>query len=167
MGSDSSAGGGPPSLDPRVVSLGFVAAVLLVTFVGPDSYFGLSDDAVGWALFGGFIVWTIWRRRGGTDGERETDLTTPAAMGEHYRPTGEGHVDGVYRVVGTGDPVALLRVGDDSGRRLTTGEVIRVDLSRLETEFEAASDPDAGVSVSAGLRNALSGFYWSVRSVFR
>jgi len=72
----------------------------------------------------------------------------------------------VYRIVGAIDDVALLRVGDANGHSATTGEVIRVDQSRLDAEFEAATDPDAGFSPLAGVRNAVSGLYWNVREFF-
>ena len=52
---------------------------------------------------------------------------------------------GVYRVVGTGEEIALLRVGDASGHRETTGDVVCVSRSTYET-FEAAENPDAGFS---------------------
>ena len=52
---------------------------------------------------------------------------------------------GTYRVVGTGEEVVLLRVGDGTGRRETTGETVRVDRATYGT-FEAAENPDAGFS---------------------
>lgn len=101
------------------------------------------------------------------------------AVGDHYRPTADAahadathadtadavvaHADGehaVYRVVGTSDGVALLRVTDGDGRREVTGELVRVtDLSG----FELARDPDAGVHPVRELRNLLTGLYWNVR----
>lgn len=84
-------------------------------------------------------------------------------VGDHYRPT-DGAVDpGVYRVVGTTDGVALLRVGDADGRRVHTGEVHRVDTDTLDAAFEPASNPDAGFALASALRDALQGLYWSVR----
>jgi hypothetical protein len=53
---------------------------------------------------------------------------------------------GIYRVVGTGDEIALLRVGDADGRRETTGAVVQVSRSTY-AEFETAPNPDSGVSV--------------------
>lgn len=94
------------------------------------------------------------------------------AIGEHYRPARDGGgpeqpaPPGVYRVVGTGDPVALLRVGDADGRRVTTGEVVRVDHVALDASFERADDPDAGIHPIRGLANAASGFYWQFRRFF-
>jgi len=81
-------------------------------------------------------------------------------VGEHYRPA-DG--DGIYRVVGTTDGVVLLQVTDEDGRRAHTGNVRRVEPDTIGDEFEPASDPDAGVSPVAAVRNALQGLYWSVR----
>ncbi|WP_256296481.1 hypothetical protein [Haloarchaeobius salinus] len=83
------------------------------------------------------------------------------SLGDHYRPAGEDAP--VYRVVGTVDEVALLRVTDDAGRRRSTGELRHVAADRLDAEFEAATDPDAGFKPLAGVRNALSGLYWQFR----
>jgi len=81
-------------------------------------------------------------------------------VGDHYRP-GDGGA--VYRVVGTGEPVALLRVTDADGRRAHTGDLRRVAEEELESEFASAGDPDAGLSPVSAVRNALQGLYWSVR----
>jgi len=63
---------------------------------------------------------------------------TVATSGDH---DGAGVEPGVYRVVGTGDPVTLLRVGDADGRRVTTGETVHVDRADLAA-FEVADNPD-------------------------
>ncbi len=84
-------------------------------------------------------------------------------VGEHYRPTDGTHDPGVYRVVGTTDAVTLLRVADGDGRRAHTGEISRVSERDLDTAFEPASDPDAGINPVFALRNVLSGMYWNVR----
>jgi hypothetical protein len=153
-----------PDLD-LLVQVAFGVAVLYVGFLGPESYSGYSDSVVVGLLLVGFLLWIVLRRSvSGSD--RETDPTTPAAVGEHYRPTGDGHAPGVYRVVGASDGVALLRVGDASGRRQVTGDVIRVDQGALDTEFEAATDPGAGFSPLAGARSAAVGLYWNVRKFF-
>ena len=52
---------------------------------------------------------------------------------------------GVYRVVGTSEQLTLLRVGDADGRRVRTGEIVRVSRS-VYTNFGAAENPDTGVS---------------------
>ncbi|WP_257298209.1 hypothetical protein [Haloarchaeobius sp. FL176] len=83
------------------------------------------------------------------------------SIGDHYRPAGEDAP--VYRVVGVTDEVALLRVTDDAGRRASTGDLRHVSADRLDAEFEAAADPEAGFQPVAGLRNALSGLYWQFR----
>ncbi|MFC7080530.1 hypothetical protein [Halorussus caseinilyticus] len=95
-----------------------------------------------------------------------------AELGEHYRPTddardadGERLVPGVYRVVGSGDDVALLRVADARGRRAHTGELRHVAPATLSEAFERAADPGEA-SPLAAVRNALSGLYWSVRQSF-
>lgn len=84
-------------------------------------------------------------------------------IGEHYRPAGGDHAPGIYRVVGVTHGVTLLRVGDAEGRRVHTGEIRRVDGETFETEFEAATDPDAGLSPAGALRDATQAVYWSVR----
>lgn len=88
-------------------------------------------------------------------------------VGEHYRPT-EAAADatairGVYRVVGAGDRVTLLRVADEQGRRRHTGETVRVDRAVLAEQFESADDPDAGFSPLRWLRGQIQGLVWSVR----
>jgi hypothetical protein len=85
------------------------------------------------------------------------------AVGDHLRPT-DGHLDpGVYRVVGAGPPVALLRVATVEGRRLYSGELYRVDPDTLDAAFEPASNPDAGLRPVGFARNLLQGVYWSFR----
>jgi hypothetical protein len=69
-------------------------------------------------------------------------------------------------VVGTGDPVALLRVVDADGRRRHTGHIEHVSQSDLNDHFEAADDPDTGLDPVGGLRNALQGLYWQIRKLF-
>ncbi|WP_049971404.1 hypothetical protein [Haladaptatus cibarius] len=85
---------------------------------------------------------------------------------EHYRPTNDTRTPGVYRVVGTTDEITLLRVTDADGRRAATGEIHRVSRGILDTEFERADDPDAGFTPISGIRNMLTGLYWSVRRFF-
>jgi hypothetical protein len=83
---------------------------------------------------------------------------------EHYRPTTDDYPPGVYRVVGTRDPAALLRVTDADGRRASTGHLERVPRSDLDDCFEPAADPDAGIDPVSGVMNALQGLYWQVRT---
>jgi len=94
---------------------------------------------------------------------REDGRPLTMDVGDHYRPTDGGEAPGVYRVVGAGDPVALLRVTDGDGRRIHGGELRRVDQAAVEAGFEPAADPDAGVSASGVARDVLQGLYWSVR----
>ncbi|SNZ11993.1 hypothetical protein SAMN06269185_1454 [Natronoarchaeum philippinense] len=84
-------------------------------------------------------------------------------IGDHYRPTEDDADAGIYRVVGVPDDVTLLRVADADGRRVHTGAIRHVQRATLDADFESASDPDAGLSPVAWLRNLLSGMYWSVR----
>lgn len=88
------------------------------------------------------------------------------AVGEHYRPRHGDYEPGVYRVVGVPEDVTLLRVGDVDGRRIHPGEISRVSVDALESEFEPAEDPDARFSPAASIRNQLQGLYWQVRRFF-
>lgn len=113
-------------------------------------------------------------RVGGSDAEPVGD-GGGVAVGEHYRAIASAHEDGiaaseasggVYRVVGAGDPVALLRVTDGDGRRRHTGELVRVSPDAFDDAFDPAIDPDAGLSPVRGVRNQLQGLYWAVRRFF-
>ena len=152
---------GLESVSPRVVSAVVLAVVMAIEFVGPERYAGVHEDVVIGGILLVFVVWFLAQRGSGTG--VETDPDSPPAVGEHYRATGAGAPPGVYRVVGAGETVALLRVTDAEGRRANTGEVRRVDRSVVDTEFEPAADPDAEFSLSRRVRNQLSGMYWSVR----
>lgn len=126
----------------------------------------------------------------GDDTPDRTDGTSTGGghgvdVGEHYRATVQTRdsgvaagdtsgasrddrraPDGVYRVVGAGDPIALLRVTDADGRRRHTGDLVRAPPHAIDSEFEPAADPDAGLSPVRSVRNQLSGLYWSVRRFF-
>lgn len=85
---------------------------------------------------------------------------------DHYeaRPDADAAVaPGVYRVVGTDEPVALLRITDGEGKRRATGEVVRVSRDDLSAVFERTQNPDAGIDPVRSLRNLASGVVWSVR----
>lgn len=86
-----------------------------------------------------------------------------ATIGEHYRATGGVVPPGVYRVVGTGEPVVLLRVATEDGRRVNTGEIHEVEEKTFGETFQPAENPDAGLHPVRALRNATSGFYWQFR----
>jgi hypothetical protein len=89
----------------------------------------------------------------------------------HVRPNDDADVDvsaGVYRVVGSQDErVTLLRVVDDSGRRVHSGTVVGVDASTVAESFEAAPNPDSGVSPTRIVRSMAQGLYWQARSLLR
>jgi hypothetical protein len=84
---------------------------------------------------------------------------------DHYEPRGTDPdvALGVYRVVGTDDPIAFLRVTDRDGRRRATGEVVRVSREDLAEGFEPTANPDTGIDPIGTLRNLASGVAWSVR----
>jgi hypothetical protein len=84
-------------------------------------------------------------------------------VGDHYRPTQGDYSGGVYRVVGVTDAVTLLRVTDADGRRVHPGTLRSVQAATLESDFEPAENPDAGLSPGGAVRNAVQGLYWSVR----
>lgn len=71
-----------------------------------------------------------------------TDSHGGFGVGAHYRPATDATDPGVYRVVGTSDEVALLRLTDGEGERIHTGELLRVPRDALESSFEPASNPD-------------------------
>lgn len=90
---------------------------------------------------------------------------------DHYRATENADVrPGVYRVVGTGDPIALLRITDADGNRTTTGQVETVSRETFADQFEEAANPDAGISLRSFLPPVLTwakaASYW-VRNLFR
>jgi hypothetical protein len=84
-------------------------------------------------------------------------------IGTHYRPEDGDYQPGVYRVVGTSEPVSLLRVSDGDGRREATGEVVSVSESALEADFEPAENPDGDLNPVRAIQNLVTGLYWSVR----
>lgn len=85
---------------------------------------------------------------------------------EHYRPAGVEYPDGIYRVVGTDGGVTLLRVGDATGQRVHTGDVLTVPDEEFEA-FESAENPDGNRSVSDALTSTLATAYWGPRAVLR
>ena len=94
-----------------------------------------------------------------------SDVPSPS-VGDHLRPVDDAHPAGVYRVVGAGDPLALLRVTDEHDRRRATGDLVSVPRASL-SGFEPAADPDAGFVPTAWVRGLLSGAYWELRMVFK
>ncbi|MFB6091426.1 MAG: hypothetical protein ABEK02_00270 [Haloquadratum sp.] len=85
------------------------------------------------------------------------------AVGDHLRPENAPCPDGIYRVVGTGDEVTLLRVADATGRRTHTGEVIAVAVAELDG-FDRAPNPDGDRPPLATLASTLRMGYWSARA---
>jgi hypothetical protein len=80
----------------------------------------------------------------------------PVAAYDHLRADADAPVPaGVYRVVGTGDPVALLRVVED-GRRVRSGVVVHLDRADLAA-LEPAGNPDAGLGKLRQAPSALRG----------
>lgn len=166
MSSDDSALSRVLSAPSWVVVLLLLGAILAID-LGPETYAGIDGDLLQWAVLGVFVVYEVASMSVSSGTSVETDPETPVAVGEHYRPATDTHGggdyrDGVYRVVGAGERVTLLRVGDANGRRVHSGEVTHLDQSTIETDFEAATGPDAGFSPVAGVRNALSGIYWTL-----
>lgn len=148
-------------VSPRVVSAVFLAIVLAVEFLGPEEYFGVHENVVVGGLLALFLAWMLLRHSVGSG--VETDPETPPSVGEHYRPGRDDGESGVFRIVGAGETVTLLRVADGDGDRTHTGQIRDVDRRALSDEFEPAADPDAGFSPVRGVENLLSGLYWSVR----
>jgi len=86
------------------------------------------------------------------------------AVYDHYRPTTGEYPDGIYRVVGTDEEsVTLVRVGDVSGRRINSGDLLAVDRAALET-FEPADNPDGNRSLGVALTGLAKTLYWTVRA---
>jgi hypothetical protein len=82
------------------------------------------------------------------------------ALADHLRVDGSTHKPGIYRVVGVDERrVTLLRVGDDDGTRVSTGEVVRVEREALSA-FAPAEPPSAGRTATAPISFA----YWSLRA---
>ncbi|WP_313691488.1 hypothetical protein [Halorarum halobium] len=88
-------------------------------------------------------------------------MTSPAVY-DHFRPADADHPDGVYRVVGAGERgVTLLRVGDARGRRVNTGELLRLDAL---DGFESAENPDGNRRAGDVVASTVKTAYWSVRA---
>lgn len=82
------------------------------------------------------------------------------SVSDHLRTDGTNGPPGTYRVVGTdGRRVTLLRVGDGEGRRVHTGEVVRVTRDDLDG-FVPVEAPTAERSPT----DPVSIVYWSLRA---
>jgi hypothetical protein len=87
----------------------------------------------------------------------------PPTVYDHVSPTGDDYPDGVYRVVGTGGAVALLRLTDGDGRRVHTGELVTVDAVGFE-DFEPVDRPTPDRSFGARVASVPALGYWSLRA---
>lgn len=85
---------------------------------------------------------------------------------DHVRPVDADYPDGIYRVVGTGETVTLLRVADEDGRRVNTGDLIAVRADELD-RFDAAENPDGNRPLGSVAASKLEMTYWSVRAFSR
>lgn len=85
---------------------------------------------------------------------------------DHLRPVGEDYPAGIYRVVGAGDSIVLLRVTDGRDRRQATGELLSIPRDSI-SDFEPAANPDTGLRPLAWVRGLLSWMYWTVRMLLR
>lgn len=93
-------------------------------------------------------------------------MSKPAPYDHYETGPGTEFAPGVYRVVGSGDPVTLLKVTDPQGRRRATGAIVHASRAELAAEFEPAGNPDAGFDPVRLVRNLASGVVWSVRRFF-
>ncbi|MEA5389205.1 hypothetical protein VB779_20780 [Haloarculaceae archaeon H-GB11] len=86
---------------------------------------------------------------------------------DHLRPTTDAYPDDIYRVVGTTESsVTLLRVGDEDGRRVHTGELVSVSHAALDG-FKRAPNPDGNRSLAAFVASVATTAYWSLRVFVR
>ena len=98
------------------------------------------------------------------DASTETTLVITVSdieVYDHVRPTDADVPEGIYRVVGAGERVTLLRVGNADGRRVTTGEVHAVDRDIL-ADFEATENPDENRSLAATIARIPQTIYWQL-----
>ncbi len=101
------------------------------------------------------------------DGERGGVSERPdPSVHDHLRAVDAPYPPGVYRVVGRGEGLRLLRVTDGDGERVNTGQVYDVESADL-AGFEPAEDPDAGLSPLSTLRSGVEGVGIMVRELFR
>lgn len=85
---------------------------------------------------------------------------------DHLRAVDAPYPPGVYRVVGRGEGLRLLRVTDGDGDRVNTGQVYDVRPDDL-AGFEPAEDPDAGLSPLSTLKSGVEGVGSMVREILR
>jgi len=86
---------------------------------------------------------------------------------DHVRSVDTDCPPGIYRVVGVSEgAVILLRVGNEDGRRVHTGELREVDPATAE-RFEAAPNPDGNKPAGERISGAIEMVYWSVNAFLR
>ncbi len=85
---------------------------------------------------------------------------------DHLRAVDAPYPPGVYRVVGRGEGLRLLRVTDGDGGRVNTGQVYDVEPPDL-AGFEPVEDPDAGLSPLSTLKSGVEGIGVMVREILR
>jgi hypothetical protein len=90
---------------------------------------------------------------------------------DHVRAGEDAPVEaGIYRVVGTGESVVLVRLTDADGRRRNTGSVVAVSRETLRSAFEPAPNPDDGFAlrkVLAPLTTFPKALLYWVRQILR
>ncbi|MFB6123449.1 MAG: hypothetical protein ABEJ78_08325 [Haloferacaceae archaeon] len=90
-------------------------------------------------------------------------MTEPAVY-DHVRATDADVPDGTYRVVGRSERrVTLLRVADADGRRVHTGDVVRVDAEEIG-RFDSVGNPDGNRPLRPAVTSKLAATYWSLRA---
>jgi len=82
---------------------------------------------------------------------------------DHFQVYDSEYLNGVYRVVGVrGETVTLLKIGDEDGRRVHTGEITTLGLDEVEG-FDRIEDPELNQRTSAFVKSVLETGYWSLR----
>lgn len=153
---------------PRWLSLSVLGLTFSPIVAQEFGYLPWGEDGVFVAVVAAFALYitiplvltTVRRTDAGTTIE---DVSPPEFVGSHYRPTTDDFANGVYRVVGAGDTITLLRVTDPSGHRRHSGSVHTISRNEFDTTFDAATDPDAGVHPVRTLHTQFTGVYWSIR----
>jgi hypothetical protein len=86
------------------------------------------------------------------------------AVGDFLEADADGSIEpGVYRVVGNPNgTLVCLRVTDDRGKRVATGELARFSAADASA-LEPVSEPRK--TIPGMLKNQIEGPYWMVRSV--
>jgi hypothetical protein len=89
---------------------------------------------------------------------------TDIGVYDHIRVSGTDQPDGIYRVVGVRDGgVTALKVADTDGRRIHTGEVVRLDQVTLD-DVTSVPNPDGNRPLVKTAASKLRMMYWSGRA---